>query len=34
MYMMSAMGKRTDVEMSVQGIDQNANEMKKRMYGN
>ena len=34
MYMMSAIGKRTDVEMSVQGIDQNTNEMKKRMYGN
>ena len=34
MYMMSAMGKRTDVEMSVQGIDQNTAEMKKRIYGN
>lgn len=34
MYMMSAMGKRTDVEMSVQGIDQNVSEMKRRMHGN
>tara|TARA_R110002012_G_scaffold70583_1_gene181671 strand:+ start:694 stop:900 length:207 start_codon:yes stop_codon:yes gene_type:complete len=34
MYMMSAMGKRTDVEMSVQGIDQNVTEMKRRMHGN
>jgi len=34
MYMMSDMGKRTDVEISAQSIDQNAKEMKQRLYGN
>ena len=34
MYMMSAMGKRTDVEMSVQSMDQNTKEMRERLYGN
>jgi len=34
MYMMSDMGKRTDVEISAQSMDQNAKEMRERLYGN
>ena len=34
MYMMSDMGKRTDVEISAQSMNQNAKEMRERLYGN
>ena len=34
LYMISDMGKRTDVEMSVQSMDQNTKEMRERLHGN
>ena len=33
MYMMSDMGKRTDVEFSSQSINKNADEMRRRIHG-
>jgi len=33
MWMRTSMGKRTDVEVSVQSIDDNTKEMSKRIYG-